>query len=161
MEFALRYARENAESPKEIEASMKFALPIYRGGLGLEAHVLNPDLPITAEAQQITDTRTCRGDMFFESKNLIIEYNSNLHHSTEEERVGDDKRRLALQRSGYHVEFLRHEQLKDRDALFAFAQDIASRYFKKRLRAQGIQREKNAEELYEMFKTGSLVGFRK
>ena len=124
---ALLYIKENAASPPEIAMSMELGLPFVYGGLGLGDHVLNPYMELSEHAQILANKKFCYPDLYLQTCNTDIEYDSYEWHSGEEKKREDARRRGALRYDGHHVVSLDADDLKDAETMTALARDLYTR----------------------------------
>lgn len=91
----LRYVRDGARSPKEVELHLLLALPAGLGGYGLEGDVLNWRLDLGAEDAAIADRpdrRWAEVDLAWPERAVGLEYQGREHEGT----VEADRRRLNM-----------------------------------------------------------------
>lgn len=100
---ALNHFMPGAESPAEINLSLKLFMPTIYGGMGLKGAKLNPKVRLSETGRKIVGKTHCRADIFFEDSKLDIEYDSKQWHTDDRQRLEDMKRRIALQQEGYNV----------------------------------------------------------
>ena len=129
---AVRYVRSGAESPMEVAVSMLLTLPRMYGGYGLPAAVLNPDITVRSRAGGGAQTakgakpaKTYRCDLVWPRQRVIVEYDSDLHHSRKAELTRDTLRRNALQDAGWRVVGMTASQVYDEAAMDDAAAQLA------------------------------------
>ena len=112
---AVQYVRGGAESPMEIVVSMLLTLPRMYGGYGLPAAELNKEIVVKSRAG--SQQHTYRGDLVWPRQRVIVEYDSDLHHSRQAELSRDALRRNALQDAGWRVVVMTKDQVYDEAAM--------------------------------------------
>lgn len=120
---AVQYVHGGAESPMEIAVSMLLTLPRMYGGYGLPAADLNREIVVKSRlgGQQ----HTYRGDLVWPRQRIIVEYDSDLHHSRQAELSHDALRRNALQDAGWRVIVMTKNQVYDETAVDEAAAQLA------------------------------------
>ena len=93
----LAHAVERCASPREVSLAMCLALPTRSGGQGLPRFEANAPIALTDQASSLTPRNFLVGDIVWKEQRLVLEYNSNKHHDTEEQRIMDFKKIAALQ----------------------------------------------------------------
>ena len=107
---AAAYVAEHAESPMEVAVAMLLTLPQMYGGYGLPAACLNPEITVRSRADKRV-VHTYRADLAWPDRRVVVEYDSNLHHSGKAEVLSDAKRRNNLQDAGWRVVALTWDQV--------------------------------------------------
>ena len=120
---AVQYVRGGAESPMEIAVSMLLTLPRMYGGYGLPAAELNKEIVVRSRVG--SQQHTYRGDLVWPRQRVIVEYDSDLHHSRQAELSRDALRRNALQDAGWRVVVMTKDQLYDEAAMDEAATQLA------------------------------------
>ena len=120
---AVQYVRKGAESPMEIAVSMLLTLPRMYGGYGLPAAELNREIVVRSRAGGWQ--HTYRGDLVWPKQRVIVEYDSDLHHSRQAELSRDALRRNALQDAGWRVIAMTKDQVFDEAAMDEAAAQLA------------------------------------
>lgn len=120
---AVRYVHDNAESPMEVAVSMLLALPRMYGGYGLPPAMLNPE--ITVRSRSGSTPRVLRCDLVWPRQRVIVEYDSDLHHSRKAELGRDALRRNALQDAGWRVVAMTKGQVYNEAAMDEAAAQLA------------------------------------
>ena len=108
---ALQYVADNAASPMEVAVSMLLTVPRMYGGYGLPPCKLNP--PTLAKSVLTRQAMELHGDLVWEDRRVIVEYESNEFHLDAEKFAQDAERRNALQASGWTVMTLTWGQVRD------------------------------------------------
>ncbi|MBR2790668.1 MAG: DUF559 domain-containing protein [Eggerthellaceae bacterium] len=120
---AARYVHAGAESPMEIAVSMLLTLPRMYGGYGLPAAELNREIIVKSRIGG--RQQTYRGDLVWPRQHVIVEYDSDLHHSRKAEISRDALRRNALQDAGWRVIVMTKDQVYDETAMDEAAAQLA------------------------------------
>ena len=105
----LPYLVENLASPEEVRLAALLFLPIHLGGQGLP--LASANAPIRTVGTSISTMRYA--DLFWQVWKLILEYDSDLHHSSDNDIGRDSTRRAQLQAGGYHVVTMTRRQLHE------------------------------------------------
>lgn len=92
-----------AGSPMEAALALVFHAPREQGGFGLEAPELNRQLPVDGNARRLWQGDFITPDMLWGKANLVIEYDSDLHHTARHRIASDARRRDVLVELGYRV----------------------------------------------------------
>ena len=114
---------EHSASPRETSMSLALSLPTRMGGQGLPHHAANERIDLSAESVRLTRRAYLVGDAVWSHEKLVLEYNSNKHHDTEEELEFDFEKITALQSLGYTVLPVSTNHFNDYDAFFTIVQD--------------------------------------
>lgn len=105
----LPYLVENLASPEEVRLAALLFLPIHLGGQGLP--LASANAPIHTVGTSMSTMRY--GDLFWQEWKLILEYDSDLHHNSNNDIGRDSARRAQLQAGGYHVVTMTRHQLHE------------------------------------------------
>lgn len=105
----LPYLVENLASPEEVRLAALLFLPPQLGGQGLP--LASANAPIRTIGTSMSTMRYA--DLFWQLWKLILEYDSDLHHSSDNDIGRDSARRAQLQAGGYHVVTMTRHQLHD------------------------------------------------
>ena len=114
--IAARHIMDNAASPMEAKLAMLLCLPTAMGGYALPRPKLNPEVPLSPEAQMLYPHATVRPDLYWADARFDVEYDGDTHESAES-RMKDAARRNALEAEGIIVRTLTYAQVAD-DAAF-------------------------------------------
>lgn len=111
---ALRYMRDGARSPKEIELYLMLCLPSEMGGYGLDGSVLNWRRDLKDEAEfaiaDRPDRRYVEGDICWPDQQVVVEYLGKDHDDT----LSQDRRRTnMMQALGLEVVQVDRWQMRD------------------------------------------------
>lgn len=88
----LRYARDNARSPKEIELHLLMTLPASMGGYGLSGDVLNYKVDLKGAVVDRPDRRNIEADLAWPERRVDMEYYGHEHDET----IPQDRRRSNM-----------------------------------------------------------------
>lgn len=108
---AIRYVVDNCNSPMEASLAVLSCLPFSRGGYALETPVMNNLLRLSSSISNRINIRKIRGDLVWEDRKVVVEYDSNLSHLEKEQHEYDKKRASAITISGYQLVNLTYGQL--------------------------------------------------
>lgn len=124
---ALPFVLEGSASPKETHLAMISCLPGRFGGYGFSPARLNYEVPIPEKARGRGVGRICRCDLYWPEAKLDVEYDSRLHHASENDQIRDSARRTALAYQGILVISVTSEQLHARLEMDKVANAMAKR----------------------------------
>ena len=116
----------NSASPMESALTLILSQPLERGGFGLPAPELNRPLPVTGMARNLWDDDFIAPDLLWEEGKVVIEYDSDLHHSSGHRRALDATRRDVLAQLGYRAVSVTAEHMRTPRRLKQVAGIIAS-----------------------------------
>ena len=122
---ALDFVLDGAASPTEAKTAMLLTLPTSRGGYGLPAPQLNPELPVTSEARRLYRRGKVRPDLYWPAAHFELEYDGGVHEG-ETAHASDVARLGALAVMGVDVLALSAAQLYDAAAFHELAGVVAS-----------------------------------
>jgi hypothetical protein len=100
---AIAHVIEGSASPKETQLTMLLSMPRRLGGFGLPRPVLNAPIELSGAAAKIMGRGSVRGDLLWEEKRLVVEYDSASWHASAPAIAMDANRRNALKDMGYDV----------------------------------------------------------
>lgn len=103
---AIHYATDGSFSPMESKLATLAALPVHQGGYGLPKPVMNCDLLLTNDAAAFLGRKSCKCDLVWESRKVIVEYDSNVSHLSVDQHAYDKRKANALNMSGYNVFYI-------------------------------------------------------
>ena len=101
-----------AASPMEVALALMLHMPCATGGYGLAAPELNRSLLVEGRARDLWVDDHITPDLLWESKGLVIEYDSDLHHSASSRIANDARRRDVLVEMGYRVITVTSEHMR-------------------------------------------------
>lgn len=106
-----------AASPLEVQGSLLFGLPRWRGGAGFDDLALNEWTPLSASARKLCAKHTCYGDIVITNpetlQTVIVECQGEMIHGSGAIQASDSERAAALQSMGYTVILVSHDMLHD------------------------------------------------
>lgn len=104
MEEALSLAPEKTESPMERALYAFLVFPKKYGGCGFPAPETNASLPLSGNAARLyPEAAKLRPDLLYRNKKIVLEYDSNEFHGSQERKMQDKNREIALNDMGYKV----------------------------------------------------------
>lgn len=92
-----------AGSPMEAALALVLHAPREQGGFGLEAPELNRQILVKGNARRLWQGDFITPDMLWDKAKLVIEYDSDLHHTARHRIASDARRRDVLVELGYRV----------------------------------------------------------
>ncbi|MBQ6586307.1 MAG: hypothetical protein IJH83_05835 [Coriobacteriales bacterium] len=122
---ALPFIAAKADSPKEIESSMRLTLPYSLGGYKLPLPELNKEISLTTNPRSALKRTTLRPDLFWKDAKLLAEYQSDLTHLSPEQFHYDLKRMNAFIGMGYRQISICSDHLARIESMDLLAADIA------------------------------------
>ena len=152
--IAINYAFERSNSPMESKLAVVASLPCMYGGYGIIRPDLNRYISLSSDGKKLLNRETCCCDMVWFDKKYVVEYDSNLVHSSSSQVRYDKKRSDAILMSGFsllHVtsDFFRNQNTID--ALFILIRKcLGMRSIKPKL---DKYKEKRFELLKKLFLT--------
>ncbi len=108
---AAQYVRGNTESPAEVALAMLLTLPRMYGGYGLPPAEPNYVIRIRSKEKGKPD-KEYRGDLVWPRRKVIVEYDSNMYHTTPQKISEDAERRNRLQDAGWRVITVTRDQVR-------------------------------------------------
>lgn len=103
---------DGAGSPMEAALALILSTARELGGYGLERPELNHALPVEGRARKLWVDDYITPDLLWEAIKLVIEYDSDLHHSASSRIANDARRRDVLTEMGYRVITVTTEHLR-------------------------------------------------
>lgn len=122
---ALAWVVDGAASPLEGVVVILLCLPRKHGGYALPKPHINYRIEIPDAMRNLTDRRYFSADFCWPEHRLIVEYDSDAHHTGPDRIARDSARRNALNSMGYRVITLTTRQLFDAAEFDRVAQQIA------------------------------------
>lgn len=123
---ALDFVIDGAASPTEAKTAMLLSLPTSRGGYGLPAPVLNPELSTTPDARRLYRRAKVRPDLFWADARFDLEYDGG-EHEDDATHAKDVARLGALAVMGVETLTLTAAQLYDAAAFHQLAGVVAGK----------------------------------
>ncbi len=154
VDAALCWCLEGSRSPRETTMSLFFRLPTRLGGKQLPVFVPNMKFSLGQEARLLTKKTYLEGDAVWPDAKLVIEYNSDAYHDTEEAKEFDFEKITALESMGYTVVPISTRQFNSYDSLEVIVMDLRQRLgsgTKKRAEDEKVvkSREKRSRKTHE------------
>jgi very-short-patch-repair endonuclease len=127
---------------------MKLCLPNHYGGYALGGAKFNYEIDIDGK-QSLLRSKLLRVDLYWDKAKLIVEYDSDKHHSSKSQRDRDARRRLILESLGYEVISVNTNLIYSIKAFDEVAHEIA-RKLGKRISIRDPIFSKAQEHLHEL-----------
>ncbi|MBO4835743.1 MAG: hypothetical protein J5483_06490 [Lachnospiraceae bacterium] len=109
---AISYALDCSGSPMESKLSAVAMPPLSQGGYALLRPELNLDISLTDEAASFLGRDTCCCDLVWEDQKVVVEYDSNLTHLSQNQHAYDKRKATALSMSGYRGFYITASNLR-------------------------------------------------
>lgn len=120
-----RHLAERAASPPEAFLALVLQCPSRLGGYGLPRAELNARLTPSPRARRLSRRSTLVPDLLWESRKLVIEFDSDALHLTSSQIELDASKRLALNADGYRVITVTSRQLDSSEKMRDIAHESA------------------------------------
>lgn len=104
---------DGAGSPMEAALAYVLCAPCDQGGYGLPAPELNHALPVEGELRKLWPYDRITPDMLWEDAHVVIEYDSDTHHTAGKRIANDALRRDVLVELGYRVITVTTERVRN------------------------------------------------
>ncbi len=121
---AIQYALNNSNSPMESKLDVLSVFPFAVGGYGLPTPEPNGEVKLSSVGTKILGRDTCRGDIVWREKRVILEYDSNMTHLSPEQHAYDKRRQNALTASGYKVITATADDIRNLNSLDALFKNV-------------------------------------
>lgn len=145
---ALRWVRDGSASPRESDLAMRMMLPHRLGGYGLDGALLNHRIDLDARSRSRGFSSYYVADLCWPDAKLVIEYDSDLH-LTSEQIAKDASKRRVLESMGYKVITVTKLQLDSITEMDGIAH-VAARCIGKRIRPQSASYRDQQRRLFQM-----------
>lgn len=122
---AARKVIGGAGSPMEAALALILSTPRELGGYGLVAPELNHALLVQGRARDLWISDYITPDLLWEAIKLVIEYDSDLHHTSSSRIANDARRRDVLTEMGYRVITVTTEHMRSFSELERIAGIVA------------------------------------
>lgn len=109
---ALRYVVDRSASPRETNTATLLCLPHALGGYGFELPQMNREITVKECTPLGTVSRQLYCDLYWPTRKVAIEYDSDEHHAESSQIAHDSKRRSNLELGNVSVITLTNGQLK-------------------------------------------------
>ena len=100
---ALKYVKDNSNSPAETRLAMMEILPFKYGGFHIDGHELNGDVYLSEHAGAIFRYNKCCCDAVWRNEKVALEYDSNKTHLSVKQHDKDNRKVTALSADGFKV----------------------------------------------------------
>ena len=100
---AIKYAYTGSCSPVESKIAVVASLPCLYGGYGLPRAELNALISLTQDAAKLLSRSTCCCDLVWPKQHFVVEYDSDLVHSSPKQVRYDKRRSDAVCMSGFSL----------------------------------------------------------
>ena len=97
----ISYVLDRSGSPMESKLAALAMIPLSQGGYSLEKPKANFNISLTDEATSFLGRRNCCCDLVWEDQKVVVEYDSNLTHLSQNQHAYDKRKATALSMSGY------------------------------------------------------------
>lgn len=121
---ALSYVADESASTREAKLVLVLGLPTIKGGFGLGIPCLNFEIETSPAARAITGKHMFRCDLYYPSKGVAIEYESDEFHDGEDKRGHDSRRTAALMSMNRTVFCVTNEELDSYIATDVIGQSV-------------------------------------
>ena len=101
-----------AASPMEAALALILGSSPEQGGYGIMAPELNRQLTVSGKARDLWDDDFITPDLLWEAGRVVIEYDSDLHHTASKRIARDSRRRDVLAELGYRVVTVTTEHMR-------------------------------------------------
>lgn len=126
VERSLPWIVPAAASPREWALALVLSLPGRFGGYGLPLPALNVPLEVGDRMRTLADCSCYVADLYWPSRRLIVEYDSDGYHLTSHRHRHDAVRRMVLDEMGYRVVSVTRLQLNDPREMDKVAKVVAA-----------------------------------
>lgn len=123
---AIKHVVDRSASLMETASAMLLGLPYKLGGLGFPEFAMNEKITVPARMRHELGRIELYGDIVWPEQRVVLEYDSNLHHSGAQRIASDSSRRNALSRMGYRVVTLTGNQIYDAQEFLRTAKTLGS-----------------------------------
>jgi len=124
---ALRYVADDSASPMEAVLVMLLTLPYRLGGYGLPMPELNGSIYPKKRVSKFASKGFYRGDLLWRDAGVVVEYNSDLEHASQNRIAMDAIRRSDLSLCGIYEVTVTNRQIKSMELFDKVAKQIAVR----------------------------------
>lgn len=100
---AIRFAMDKSHSPMESKLAVTAFLALRFGGFSAGRPKLNAIVHLSSSGQKHFGTESCCVDLLWEKQRVVVEYDSDLVHSSAVQIRKDKRKANALKMSGYSV----------------------------------------------------------
>ena len=100
---SIRFALDNSHSPIESKLAVTVLLPLLYGGFAADQPELNAIVHLSSSGKKLFGPESCCVDLLWRKQRLVVEYDSDLVHSSMKQIRKDKRKANALKMSGYTV----------------------------------------------------------
>ena len=136
-------------SPMETALFLILCATREEGGFGLPWPELNHSIPLTDAARTLWDDDFITPDLLWEAAKLILEYDSDLHHTASHRIARDASRRNVFEEMGYRVVTVTAEHMRTPQELQRIASIVA--------RSNGTEFETPSDEQWTQMVSWQLL----
>lgn len=111
---ALKYVCDDSYSPMETVVAMRLVLPRCKGGCGLPSPQMNAPIDLGSAAES-EGRGHFKCDLLWRQRKVVVEYDSDEHHSSVESLNRDSLRRASLKALGFEVLSVTRDQVYDEE----------------------------------------------
>ncbi len=115
---------EGSNSPRETDIALLLSLSRRKGGYDLRGFKMNAEVKVPKARRPALGQAVIRPDFLWPDRNVALEYDSNAHHLTPQEKEHDEARRRVLESMGYRVFVMTNEVLRSDIKLGALMADL-------------------------------------
>ena len=121
---ALDLVAGGSNSPRETDVAILLSLPRRKGGYDLRNFEMNSEVKVPKSHQRALRQGAIRPDFLWAERKVAMEYDSNEHHLTPQDKERDEARRRVLESMGYRVFVMTNEVLRSGEKLEIFMTDL-------------------------------------
>lgn len=129
--YAMKYIENGSSSKMESIVFMILTLPNSLGGYGLKGAQLNYEIKLKNKGIKELGQKKCYIDLYYDSANLAVEYDSFENHSTATQQGKDLRRETILEHQGLSIIRCSTIQIYNRTACESFVKNVAKRLGKR------------------------------
>lgn len=146
---ALRYIRNDSNSPMETRLAIFLILPESLGGCGIPWIEMNSPITLLPEGAKLLKYKTVRGDMVIHIARMVIEYNSDKVHLNSQSYTDDMNRQSAVKNAGYKYFAITKGNVNDISSLMGVVNIIRKELSLPPLDENDLQRQKLFHRLFD------------
>ena len=122
---ALPHIIDGSASPMESIAAMLLCLPFRYGGFGIEQPIMNARVDMTGKIASLSAVESYECDMLWPKANLVVEYDSELEHTSKQRIAKDSRKRTELLSQNLTVITLTKHQIYHAPSMEIVAREVA------------------------------------
>lgn len=127
LEQALKLSKDRSASHMETACAMLLGFPYRLGGLNFPEFEMNHRIDIPRHLRKTLRRARCYGDLCWQDRKLVLEYDSNEEHANTAKIASDSDRRNALLKIGYDVITLTGNQIYNFEECLRTARILAGK----------------------------------